>query len=83
VRLSVDNFSTASFFFQLFLELEPQLREVVQCFYDSRYGQCLKLLDEMKDNFLLDIYLAQHVPTLFSMIRCAYSCSCLQILYFG
>jgi hypothetical protein len=42
---------------------------VVQCFYDSRYGQCLKLLDEMKDNFLLDIYLAQHVPTLFSMIR--------------
>lgn len=55
--------------FKLFLELEPQLREVVQCFYDSRYGQCLKLLDEMKDNFLLDIYLAQHVPTLFSMIR--------------
>ena len=33
---------------QLFLELEPQLREVIQCFYDSRYGQCLKLLDELK-----------------------------------
>ena len=23
--------------FKLFLELEPQLREVLQCFYDSRY----------------------------------------------
>ena len=32
--------------FQLFLELEPQLREVIQCFYDSKSGQCLKLLDE-------------------------------------
>merc|ERR1719336_1198688 len=55
--------------FKLFLELEPQLREVIQCFYDSRYGQCLKLLDELKDNFLLDIYLAPHVQNLFSQIR--------------
>jgi len=55
--------------FKLFLELEPQLREVIQCFYDSRYGQCLKLLEDMKDNLLLDIYLAPHINTLFSMIR--------------
>jgi len=55
--------------FKLFLELEPQLREVLQCFYDSRYGQCLKLLEDMKDNLLLDLYLAPHIPTLFSMIR--------------
>jgi len=55
--------------FKLFLELEPQLREVIQCFYDSRYGQCLKLLNQLKDNFLLDMYLAPHVNTLFSMIR--------------
>eukprot|EP00090_Calanus_glacialis_P013255 TRINITY_DN2189_c0_g1_i1.p1 TRINITY_DN2189_c0_g1~~TRINITY_DN2189_c0_g1_i1.p1 ORF type:complete len:503 (+),score=182.12 TRINITY_DN2189_c0_g1_i1:33-1511(+) len=55
--------------FKLFLELEPQLREVLQCFYDSRYGQCLKLLEDMKDNLLLDIYLAPHINTLFSMIR--------------
>ena len=34
-----------------------------------RYGQCLKLLEEMKDNLLLDIYLAPHINTLFSMIR--------------
>ena len=24
--------------FKLFLELEPQLRDVIQCFYDSRYN---------------------------------------------
>ena len=34
-----------------------------------RYGQCLKLLDQMKDNLLLDVYLAPHIHTLFSMIR--------------
>merc|ERR1712110_388106 len=55
--------------FKLFLELEPQLREVIQCFYESRYAQCLKLLEDMKDNLLLDMYLAPHVNTLFSMIR--------------
>jgi len=43
--------------------------EVLQCFYDSRYGQCLKLLEEMKDNLMLDMYLAPHINTLFSMIR--------------
>ena len=25
--------------FKLFLELEPQLREVIQCFYDSKWVQ--------------------------------------------
>jgi len=55
--------------FKLFLELEPMLREVINCFYESKYGSCLKLLDDMKDNLLLDVYLAPHVPTLFSMIR--------------
>ena len=34
-----------------------------------RYGQCLKLLQEMKDNLMLDMYLAPHINTLFSMIR--------------
>ena len=61
--------------FKLFLELEPQLREVLQCFYDSRYGHCLKLLEDMKDNLLLDLYLAPHIQTLFSMIRLKETCA--------
>merc|ERR1719350_2110487 len=54
---------------KLLLELEPQLRDVIINFYESKYGKCLKQLDDMKDNMMLDIYLASHVNTLFSMIR--------------
>lgn len=55
--------------FKLFLELDPQLREVILCFYESKYGKCLSLLEEMKDNLLLDVYLAGHVHSLYSLIR--------------
>ena len=34
--------------FKLFLELEPQLREIVYKLHDSKYAHSLKLLDEMK-----------------------------------
>jgi COP9 signalosome complex subunit 1 len=59
--------SSASF--KLFLELEPQVRDIVFKFYESKYAQCLKLLDEMRDNLLLDIYLAPHVNKLYTKIR--------------
>jgi len=55
--------------FKLFLELEPQLRDVIINFYESKYGKCLTQLEDMRDNMMLDIYLASHVNTLFSMIR--------------
>jgi len=55
--------------FKQFLELEPQLRNLLHKFYDSQYAECLKLLDEMRDNLLLDIYLSSHVTTLYSEIR--------------
>ncbi|XP_033630470.1 COP9 signalosome complex subunit 1-like isoform X2 [Asterias rubens] len=55
--------------FKLFLELEPQLRDIIFMFYESKYGSCLRLLDECRDNLLLDMYLAPHVNTLYSQIR--------------
>ncbi|XP_046352804.1 COP9 signalosome complex subunit 1-like isoform X2 [Haliotis cracherodii] len=55
--------------FKQFLELEPQLRDIIHKFYESKYASCLKLLDEIKDNLLLDMYLAQHVTTLYTQIR--------------
>ncbi|KAK3734538.1 hypothetical protein QZH41_010394, partial [Actinostola sp. cb2023] len=55
--------------FKLFLELEPQLRDILYKFNESQYAMCLKLLDDLKDNFMLDVYLAQHVNTLYSQIR--------------
>ncbi|XP_066992136.1 COP9 signalosome complex subunit 1 [Anabrus simplex] len=55
--------------FKLFLELEPQLRDIIFKFYESKYASCLKLLDEIKDNLLLDMYIAPHVNALYTMIR--------------
>lgn len=55
--------------FKLFLELEPQLRDIIFKFYESKYASCLKLLDEIKDNLLLDMYIAPHVNTLYTQIR--------------
>lgn len=55
--------------FKLFLELEPQLRDALNKFYQSQYAECLSILSSMKDNLLLDIYLAPHVNSLYSMIR--------------
>lgn len=34
--------------FKLFLELEPQIRDIIFKFYESKYASCLKMLDEMK-----------------------------------
>uniref|UniRef100_A0A674EW25 COP9 signalosome complex subunit 1 n=1 Tax=Salmo trutta TaxID=8032 RepID=A0A674EW25_SALTR len=55
--------------FKLFLELEPQVRDIIFKFYESKYASCLKMLDEIKDNLLLDMYLAPHVQTLYTLIR--------------
>ncbi|ESO04695.1 hypothetical protein HELRODRAFT_111705 [Helobdella robusta] len=55
--------------FKLFLELELQLRDIIYQFYDSKYALCLKLLDNIKDNLLLDMYLAKHVDNLYAQIR--------------
>lgn len=55
--------------FKLFLELEPQLRDIIFKFYESKYASCLKLLDEIRDNILLDMYIAPHVALLYTQIR--------------
>lgn len=55
--------------FKLFLELEPQLRDIIFKFYESKYASCLKLLDDIKDNLLLDMYIAPHINNLYTQIR--------------
>ncbi|CAL4063569.1 unnamed protein product, partial [Meganyctiphanes norvegica] len=55
--------------FKLFLEVEPQLRDIIFKFYESKYASCLKLLDELKDTLMLDMYLAPHLNTLYTRIR--------------
>jgi len=55
--------------FRNFMELTPQLRELISDFYSSRYASCLKYLDKMKPSLLLDIHLHEHVEGLYQKIR--------------
>ncbi|XP_014782384.1 COP9 signalosome complex subunit 1 isoform X2 [Octopus bimaculoides] len=55
--------------FKLFLESDSQLRDILHMFYQSKYDSCLKLLDEIKNTLLLDMYLAPHVKALYVQIR--------------
>ncbi|MCL4126832.1 UNVERIFIED_CONTAM: hypothetical protein GTU68_033585, partial [Idotea baltica] len=68
-RQELHNQVISSSSFKLFLEVEPQLRDIIFKFYDSKYASCLKLLDELKDTLMLDMYLAPHINTLYSNIR--------------
>ena len=34
--------------FKQFLELEPQMREILRAFYHSRFGDCFKILEQLK-----------------------------------
>jgi len=55
--------------FRSFLELSPEIRELINDFYASRYASCLKFLDKLKSNVLLDIHLHEHVESLYQKIR--------------
>jgi len=68
-RQEIQKHVISSSSFKLFLELEPQLRDIILKFYESKYASCLKLLDEIRDNLLLDMYIAPHVNALYTKIR--------------
>lgn len=55
--------------FKQFLELDPQLRDVILQFHQSHYTSCLRTLEEMRENLMLDMYLASHLSILYKMIR--------------
>ncbi|VAH17106.1 unnamed protein product [Triticum turgidum subsp. durum] len=60
----IDNYN-----FRNFLELVPEVRELVNDFYASRYGSCLGYLEKLKSNLLLDMHLHAHIETLYKDIR--------------
>ncbi|PIN22003.1 hypothetical protein CDL12_05303 [Handroanthus impetiginosus] len=55
--------------FRNFLELVPQIRELINDSYTSHYPSCLEYLGNLKANLLLDIHLHDHVETLYEQIR--------------
>jgi len=55
--------------FKQFLELEPCMREVIVAYHEFRFLDALQLLEQMKSGLLLDIFLVDHVDTLYTKIR--------------
>ncbi|KAJ3318677.1 hypothetical protein HDU76_000759 [Blyttiomyces sp. JEL0837] len=55
--------------FKQYLELEPQIREIIYSFYASKYGHCLELFSRIKNDLLLDPYLHAHVDSIYGNIR--------------
>lgn len=55
--------------FRIFLEMEPHIRKAVSLFVNGRYSACLAILESYRPDYLLDIYLQKHIPTIYSQIR--------------
>ena len=55
--------------FRSFLEQEPHLRKAISLFVNGKYSSCLSILESVRNDYLLDIYLQAHVPKIYSRIR--------------
>eukprot|EP00898_Chlorokybus_atmophyticus_P005592 jgi/Chlat1/6033/Chrsp4S06328 len=55
--------------FRNFLELVPEVRELINDFYASRYAQCLGYLHKLRADLMLDIHLHDHVDAMYEQIR--------------
>lgn len=55
--------------FRNLLELEPHIRRAVASFCNSKYSDCLAILDAYRTDYLLDLHLQQHVQPLYTRIR--------------
>ncbi|KAM0253391.1 hypothetical protein ACHAQJ_007286 [Trichoderma viride] len=55
--------------FRTFLEHEPHIRKAISLFVNGRYSNCLSILESVRADYLLDIYLQPHMPTIYSLIR--------------
>jgi len=51
------------------LELVPFLRDAIRCYMRAEYGECLRLVDNLKGWIMLDLFLSPHVDTLWKMMR--------------
>ena len=40
-----------------FLDLVPDVREIISDFYHSRYSSCLALMEKIRGDLLLDMYM--------------------------
>lgn len=55
--------------FRSFLEHEPTVRKSISLFINGRYSLCLKNLEPIRPDLLLDIHMQKHAETIFRLIR--------------
>jgi COP9 signalosome complex subunit 1 len=55
--------------FRAYLELEPHIRRAITFFVNSRYTNCLDILESYRADYLLDVHLHKHVENLYYLIR--------------
>ena len=55
--------------FRNFLELEPHVRRAVAAFVASKFEQCLEILEDYRVDWMLDIHLQPHLPTIYQRVR--------------
>lgn len=55
--------------FRSFLEQDPLMRKAISFFVNGKYSNCLSILESMRNDLLLDLYLQSHVTKLFAQIR--------------
>lgn len=55
--------------FRSFLELEPHIRRAITLFCNSKYAQCLEILEAYRTDYLLDLHLQGHVRRIYQAIR--------------
>ena len=55
--------------FRQYLELCPEVRELLSDFYTSRYPSCLKTLSRLSSELVYDIHLSSHLKPLEDKIR--------------
>ena len=55
--------------FRQFLEMEPHVRRAISLFCASKFSACLGILQEYRNDWLLDIYLHPIVDELFELVR--------------
>jgi COP9 signalosome complex subunit 1 len=55
--------------FKQYLELEPQIREMIRAFYNSKFKQCFEIWNSLRHEFMVDMFLAPKMDSIYSLIK--------------
>lgn len=55
--------------FREYMDAAPEIRDAVHFFYSSRYTECLTLLERVKPQLMLDLFLRESVVALYAAVR--------------